>query len=59
MELGEGGYVEAVPRSIGSPTIEGNLARVFEISAKEDVSTRDAAARLAEERLAAGRAARA
>ena len=54
VELWPGGYDER--RSLEK--IEGiysALKRVFEISRQENISTRDAAARLAEERLAAGR----
>jgi leucine dehydrogenase len=54
VELLPGGYDEAVAlRHIAR--IEHNLRKVFEISKREDISTREAAARLAEQRLAAGR----
>lgn len=54
VELLPGGYDEAVALE-RIDRIYDNLKRVFEISRTENVSTRDAAARLAEERLAAGR----
>lgn len=54
-ELLPGGYDEAVAFERVNK-IHDNLQRVFEISRTEDMSTRDAAARLAEERIAAGRA---
>jgi leucine dehydrogenase len=58
VELLPGGYDEAraVQRIEG---IYDQLKRVFEISRTEKISTRDAASRLAEERLAEGKAARA
>jgi leucine dehydrogenase len=54
-ELLPGGYQEqeALGRIEG---IQANLQRVFEIAERERVSTNEAADRLAEERLAAGRA---
>ena len=58
VELLPGGYNEA--RAIEK--IEGiyeQLKKVFAISKREDISTRDAAAHLAEERLTEGKAARA
>ena len=39
--------------------VYSNLKRVFEIARKENVTTNEAAARLAEQRIAAGKAARA
>ena len=57
VELLPGGYDEAKAiRKIEQ--IDDQLKRVFEISKRENISTRDAAARLAEERLAEGKAAR-
>jgi leucine dehydrogenase len=56
VELLPGGYDEAVALA-KIARIENNLERVFEISKREDISTREAAARLAEERLSAGRVA--
>lgn len=54
VELLPGGYNEAEAlRRIDR--IETNLAKVFEIARTENISTRDAAARLAEQRLSAGR----
>ena len=56
VELLPGGYDEAVAlERIGR--IENNLRKVFDISRRENLSTREAAARLAEQRLAAGRVA--
>jgi len=58
VELLPGGYDEAASlRQIDR--IYDHLKQVFEISRKEDVTTHEAAARLAEQRIAAGRAARA
>jgi len=54
VELLKGGYDEAVALK-RIARIEHNLRKVFEISRREDISTREAAARLAEQRLAAGR----
>ena len=54
VELLPGGYDEAFALK-RIARIEKNLRKVFEISHKEDISTREAAARLAEQRLAAGR----
>ncbi|MDP6762081.1 MAG: Glu/Leu/Phe/Val dehydrogenase dimerization domain-containing protein [Planctomycetota bacterium] len=54
VELLEGGYDEA--RALGRiDRIYPNLKRVFEISRSEQIPTNEAAFRLAEERLAAGR----
>jgi len=54
--------VEFLPGGYDEPTaleridrIESQLAKIFEISKEQDISTRDAAAHLAEERLAAAR----
>jgi leucine dehydrogenase len=58
VELLPGGYDE----SVSLRKIEGiydNLRRVFDISRTENIPTNEAAARLAEQRLAAGRTARA
>jgi leucine dehydrogenase len=56
-ELLPGGYDEQVSlRNI--ERIHDNLRRVFAIAREQRISTREAASRLAEERLAAGRAAR-
>ena len=58
VELLPGGYDEsAAMRKI--ERIYDNLKRVFEISRREDIPTNEAAARLAEERLAAGKATKA
>ena len=56
-ELRPGGYDEAYALQ-RIDRIYDNLKRVFQISRSEDISTRDAAARLAVERLAAGRGAK-
>jgi leucine dehydrogenase len=56
VELLPGGYDEATSLE-RIDRIYDNLKRVFEISNKEGICTRESAARLAEERLAAGRAA--
>jgi leucine dehydrogenase len=58
VEMLPGGYREEVAlKKIDK--IEPNLRRVFEISRHDGISTQDAADRLAQERLSAGRAARA
>lgn len=58
VELLPGGYDEA--KSLEKiERIYPNLRKVFEISRREGIPTNEAAARLAEERLAAGRAAKA
>ena len=58
VELDPGGYDEK--RSLAKiENIYTNLKKVFEISRKEGIPTHEAAVRLAEQRLAAGRAARA
>jgi leucine dehydrogenase len=58
VELLPGGYDETASlRKIDG--IYDNLKRVFEISRKERIPTNEAAARLAEQRLASGREARA
>jgi leucine dehydrogenase len=58
VELLPGGYDEsAAMRKI--ERIYDNLKRVFEISRRENIPTNEAAARLAEERIAAGKAIRA
>lgn len=56
VELLPGGYNEAVALE-RIDRIYDNLKRVFEISRREGICTRESAARLAEERLAAGRVA--
>ena len=56
VELLPGGYDEKVALA-SIARIEQQLARVFEISRAENISTRESAGRLAEQRLAAGRAA--
>jgi leucine dehydrogenase len=57
VELLPGGYDEAASlRKIDR--IYDNLKRVFEISRKENITTHEAAARLAEQRIAAGRVAK-
>lgn len=56
VELFPGGYDEAVAIE-RIDRIYDNLKRVFQISRKEGINTRESAARLAEERLAAGRSA--
>lgn len=56
VELLPGGYDEAVALE-SIDCIHHNLRQVFEISRREDIPTNQAAARLAEERLAAGRSA--
>lgn len=55
VELLPGGYDESVAIE-KIDQIEKQLDKVFEISRTEDISTREAAARLGEERLAAARA---
>jgi leucine dehydrogenase len=54
VELLPGGYNEAYSLE-RIDRIYGNLKRVFEISRTEGIATNDAAARLAEQRIAAGR----
>ena len=56
IELKSGGYDEAAAL-VQIDRIYDNLKRVFEISRKENIPTNEAAARLAEQRLAAARAA--
>ena len=57
VELLPGGYDEAVSlRKIDN--IYTNLKRVFEISRKQNISTHEAANKLAEQRISAGKAAR-
>jgi leucine dehydrogenase len=58
VELLPGGYDESVSMKMIA-RIYDNLKRVFEISRRENVPTNEAAARLAEQRLAAGRATKA
>jgi leucine dehydrogenase len=58
VELLPGGYDEDVSLKMIA-RIYDNLKRVFEISRRENVPTNEAAARLAEQRLAAGRTAKA
>lgn len=58
VELFPGGYDEAVALE-RIDRIYDNLKRVFQISREEGICTRESAARLAEERLAAGKAAQA
>ncbi|HVS18593.1 MAG TPA: Glu/Leu/Phe/Val dehydrogenase dimerization domain-containing protein [Planctomycetota bacterium] len=57
VELFPGGYDEAVALE-RIDRIYDNLKRVFQISRTEGINTRESAARLAEERLAAGRTAK-
>jgi leucine dehydrogenase len=58
VELLPGGYDESASlRQIDR--IYDNLRKVFEISRRESIPTNEAAARLAEQRLASGREARA
>jgi leucine dehydrogenase len=57
VELLPGGYDEAASLRM-IDRIYDNLKRVFEISRRENIPTNEAAARLAEQRLAAGRTAK-
>jgi leucine dehydrogenase len=58
VELLPGGYDEAVSMKMIA-RIYDNMKRLFEISRRENLPTNEAAARLAEQRLTAGRAAKA
>jgi len=58
VELLPGGYNEAVALE-RIERIYGNLKRLFAISEREQIATNEAALKLAEARLAEGRAARA